>query len=352
MAGGKGERFWPLSTERRPKQMLALAGDRPLLAAAVERLRGVIPKSRILVVTGASLLRAARQAVPGLPGENLIGEPVGRDTAAACALGTAIVGSRDPEGVVCVLTADHVIGDEPRFRDALRAAVAVADVGRDIVTFGIRPRFPSTGFGYIETGRRIGSVRGVRFARALRFVEKPDTATAARYVASGRYLWNSGMFIWKVGCFMDALERHAPALRRMAGRLAAAAGGAGFGRLLRREYGRIGRISVDYAVMEKSANIVTAAGDFGWDDVGSWSALAAYLPRDGSGNAVSGRCETVDAAGNVVLSGGRLTALVGVRDLVVVQAAGATLVCGKDRAEDVKKMVRLLREKGGYGGLL
>jgi mannose-1-phosphate guanylyltransferase len=353
MAGGKGERFWPLSTEKRPKQLLALVGDKPLIAQAVDRLRGVIPPQRTLVITGAALVPAVRAAAPRLPATNIVGEPFGRDTAAACALGTALVRARDPRGVVCILTADQVIADAARFRAVLGAAIARAARGRDIVTMGIRPTFASTGFGYIETGEPCGTDDGVRFRRAVRFVEKPDRRTAEKYVRRGNFLWNSGMFVWSVACFMEALGRHAPALRGMADRLAPQIGKAGFGRTLRREYGRLERISVDYAVMEKSDNIVTAPGDFGWDDVGSWAALERHFEGDAEGSVVIGSCASLDAGGNVVVSRERLTALVGVRDLVVVQARGATLVCHKSRAEDVKKLVHALRRDARrYGSLL
>ncbi len=352
LAGGKGERFWPLSTSRHPKQMLALAGGRPLLAQAVERLAGLIPPERTLIVTSADLVPACHAAVPELPAGNLIGEPCGRDTAPAVALAAALVRARRTDGVFAILTADHVIGGRDRFQATLRAGFTLAEQENRIVTIGIPPAEPSTGFGYIEAGEPFRAVDGVRFERVTRFVEKPDRATAEGYVASGRYAWNSGMFIWSVAGLAEAFRRHAPALASLTDRLAPAVGRADFADTLRRAYADSQKISIDYALLEKAEGIVMARGEFPWDDVGSWPALARHLPRDADGNALRGDTTLLDARDNIVVSDGRLTALIGVDNLIVVQAEGATLVCPRDRAQEVKKLVEQLRAGGQHGDLL
>ena len=352
MAGGKGERFWPLSTARRPKQFMSLIGGRSLLAQAVERLRGLIPPERVLVITGARLVEATHEAVPEIPRENVIGEPFGRDTAAACALASALVKARNPTGVFCILTADQIIGDLDAFRSTLRESLQMAASEDLLLTIGIQPAFASTGFGYIEAGQALAERCGIGFLKVKRFVEKPDRAKAEQFLAEGRYYWNSGMFIWSVLAFRKALGRHQPHLLEMADRMTACAGGPDFEARLREEYGRLQKISIDYAIMEKVDNIVMAKGVFAWDDVGSWSALENHLPSDAAGNVVVGACEAIDARGNVVVSPGRLTALIGVEDLVVVHSGTATLICPKSRAQEVRKMVQRLAEGGAHGEVL
>lgn len=352
MAGGKGERFWPLSTSRRPKQVLSLVGGKTLLAMAVERLTGLIPASRVMVITSADLVDATREAAPELPQENVIGEPFGRDTAPVCALASALVQAKDPGGVLSILTADHIIKDVDLFHATLRESFEIALSGNVLITIGIKPTFPSTGFGYIEAAEPIEHEGEIEFLKAKRFVEKPDLKTAERYVEAGNFCWNSGMFVWSVESFQKALAGHQPQLLDMANHMVSVVGTPEFDSRLEEEYGKLEKISVDYSIMEKADNIVMARGIFDWNDVGSWPALENHFDKDPSNNVLIGTCETMDSEGNVVVSDERLTALIGVSDLVVVQAEDATLVCSKDRAQDVKKMVQLLAEKGKYGNVL
>jgi mannose-1-phosphate guanylyltransferase len=293
-----------------------------------------------------------RAAVPQIPAAHVVGEPFGCDTAAAVALGAAIVRARAPDGVFCILTADHVIGDDALFRDALEQSLNLAARDEVLVTLGIAPSFPSTGFGYIHVGERLGEFGRTTFHRGLRFLEKPDAATAERFVRSGDYLWNSGMFIWSARAITEAFRRHRPQLHAVLPDLERVAKAGAFGEDLRPIYSKLERISIDYAVMEKATNLVVARGLFGWDDVGSWPALENHLPKDAAGNVPVGSCEAVDASNCIVVSEGRLTALMGVKDLIVVQAEGVTLVCARDRAQDLKKIVTRLREKGTYHNLL
>ncbi len=352
MAGGKGERFWPLSTSKQPKQLLALVGDKPLIAQAVDRLEGLVPPENVFVVTNADLVDATRKAAPLLPAENIIGEPIGRDTAAAVACGGALVKAKDEHGVFAVLTADQVMGDLDIFSATLKGGMDLAEQNDILVTIGIKPTYPATGFGYIDSGAEFGTAEGVEFRKADRFVEKPDEATAAEYLQTGRFFWNSGMFIWSVPSLEKAFSCHCPEMKVLMDTLT---GYAKDGKIIEgmdATYPSLGKISVDYALMEKADNIVMACGTFYWDDVGAWPALESHFEQDGQGNTPIGQVETLDAAGNIILSKDRLTAVIGVSDLIVVQAEGVTLVCPKDRAQDIKKMVVALREKGSYDELL
>lgn len=352
LAGGKGERFWPLSTAARPKQLLSLVGDKSLLLQAVERLAGLIPLERVFIITSKDLAGPSREAVPALPADHVIGEPVGRDTAAAVALAAALVGARDPQGAFCILTADHIIGDLDVFQMTLKEGLALAAHEDVLITVGIQPAKPSTGYGYIEAGEPLPKEGGVTFRRAVRFIEKPDRGTAEQYLADGNFYWNSGMFLWSVRSVTEGLRKHHPRLAKMIARLQPLVNAPDFDAAFREEYLDLEKISIDYALMEKADNIVMAEGLFSWDDVGSWTALENHFPRDEQGNLVLGETATLDATGNIVISRERLTAVVGVSDVVVVQADGVTLVCARDRVQDVKKIVAQLREAGGHEKVL
>ncbi len=353
LAGGKGERFWPLSTAARPKQFLSLVGDQPLLAQAVARARGLVPPDHIYILTNAEYLDLARQSAAGIPAENIIGEPVGRDTAAAIALAAALVGRRNPRAVFTVLTADHVIGDLAVFHQALRDAIDLVAEQDVLCTMGIQPQWPSPAYGYIEAGAlERETAAGTSFFKAQRFVEKPSADKAREYLATGRYYWNSGMFAWSVPAIRAAFARHAPHLEQLVRTLEPVAGTAGFDAVLRAAFADLPKISIDYAVMEKAANVLVIRGRFAWDDVGSWTALENHFAPDAARNVAVGDVQAVDSGHNIVVSQDRLTALVGVDNLVVVQADGVTLVCARDRAQDIKKLLAALRADGRHGGLL
>ena len=345
LAGGRGERFWPLSTASRPKQFISLFGGRPLIALALERLEGVVPPERTLIITADDLIEATAAVARQLPPENLIGEPCGRDTAAACALACGIVAARDPDGVVAILTADQLMTDIETFRQTLRDSYAAAANGQSIVTIGIPPTYPATGFGYIEAGDDLAFPTATRFHRARRFVEKPDAPTAAQYIASGNYCWNAGMFIWHVRTMRAALAVFVPELEPLLDAPAAAASPGALRERLAALYPGLRKVSIDYAVMERADNIVMAQGAFGWDDVGTWPAVAGHFAADARNNVVIGSSEMIDASGNVVVSEDRLTAVIGVNDLVIVQSDQATLICPRDRAQEVKLLVQRLSRR-------
>ncbi|MBR0056795.1 MAG: mannose-1-phosphate guanylyltransferase [Kiritimatiellae bacterium] len=351
MAGGGGERLWPVSTPERPKQFVTLFGGKALLRHAVDRLEGLVPPERTFVVTARSLEEATAEVCPALPRGNIVGEPMRRDTAAAAALACGLVAARDPDGIALLLTADHIIGREEIFRETLADAAEVAAREECIVTIGIEPTYPATGYGYIEAGDPVacpaGEGGGAKFRRARRFVEKPDAATASNYLAHGGFYWNSGMFCWSARAMAAAVREFAPGLEALLKAPAEAedgreGGNAALAARLDALYPTLPKISVDYAIMERHRNVVMARGTFDWDDVGSWNAAAKYLKDDGKGNAIGGggQVKTLDSAGNIVVADeGRTVALLGVEGLVVVQHGDALLVCGKERAQELKKLL-------------
>lgn len=353
LAGGYGERFWPASTMARPKQLLSLLGDRTMLEMAVDRLEGLIPAERVLVLTSADLVDATIACSPDLLAGNVIGEPVRRDTAAAVALAGAVVKARDPKGVFCIVTADHVMGDLDLYRKTLREGLELAAANDVLVTIGITPTAPSTAFGYVEATEPVEAAGDIAFRRVSRFVEKPDLETAQSYVDSGDFSWNSGMFVWSVASLQAAFRAHTPPLADLIDELAPSVDSPAFASELARLFEPLEKISIDYALMEKADNIVMAEGRFKWDDVGSWPEVGAHLPTDDDGNSMSGSVEVLESKNNIVVSAdGHLTALIGVDDLIVVHTEGATLVCPKDKAQDVKRMVTLLRESGDWDAIL
>jgi mannose-1-phosphate guanylyltransferase len=338
MAGGRGTRFWPASRERLPKQFLSVAGEESLLARTGRRL-APLAGGNVWVVTGAAHAGLVREHLPELRRERIVGEPVGRNTAPCIALAAALVLREDPDGVLLVAPADHWIGDEDAFRAAAATACGFAAGRRGLVTFGIVPASPETGYGYIERGEAVGG--GVH--RVVRFTEKPDEATARRFLAGGRHLWNSGIFAWRADVFLEELAAQRP---EMADACRAMAAAPDLDAALAAGYPGLESISVDYAVLEGSSNVHVLPGSFGWSDIGSWNALADRLPADAEGNAVQGDALAVGSRGCLIRAEGRLVAALGVEDLLIVDTPDALLVCPKDRAQDVKKVVEALERAG------
>lgn len=330
LAGGSGTRFWPLSRNRRPKQLLPLAGGAPLLVEAWRRARRLARRERVWVVAPVSLARSVRRMLPDLLPARLILEPSPRDTAPAIGLACARLAEESPAAIAGVFPTDHVVRDVPAFVRAVRVAIEAASEGR-LVCLGVRPDRPATGFGYLRCARMPAGLRPVPVER---FVEKPDEARARRFVRSGRYLWNGGMFVWRVERFLEELGRCAPAILR--GAREAASGKLG-------GWSRVPRISVDYAVMEKAKDVSVVPLEAGWDDVGSWEAAARLREAAGGGD---GDVIRVDSPGSVVFGGSRLVALVGVERVVVVDTEDALLVASRDRSGDVRRVVEALRERG------
>jgi len=359
MAGGRGERFWPVSREKTPKQLIRLLGDRSFLQQAVDRVRPIVPDQNIFIITNASQAREVRRQLPELPRANVIAEPVGRDTCAAVALGAAVVGARSSSAVMAVLPADHVIPDGASFRQVLSDCFDLAAQSPSIVTIGIRPTEPATGYGYIHRGPQ-RDTPGVRtsFSEVQRFVEKPSLEKAIQYLATGEYRWNAGMFIWSFATVSDGLKTHQPAMHAATERwrVAASKGSASLNRVLALEYPEIPRISIDYALLEKARNVVVADGAFDWDDLGAWPALARHIPHDTEGNAAMADLVQVDSAHNIVYDGRTRhrspITLVGVRDSIVVLTDDAVLVAARNEAQKIKDLVRKLAASPGHARLV
>jgi len=341
LAGGSGERFWPLSRRARPKQLLSLFSELTMLGETIARLGEAVPAERIFILTNREQEEAVRAVCGGFPAENIVAEPAKRDTAPAVALGVGLVLRRDPEAVMAVLPADHRIADAAAFRrDLLAGAQAAAGTGA-LLTIGIKPTWACPGFGYIEQGPRINAVDpAIHEVRSFR--EKPDPATALSFLEQGNFRWNAGMFIWSVPAIMAELTRQTPELAAFAGRMRTTADLPG---LLREEFPRLPKISVDYAVMEKARRVLEMEAGFDWDDVGGWVAVAKYLPRHEAGNAANSPLITQEATGNIVFTtGAKQVALAGVHDLIVIDTPDALLVCHRSEAEGIKQLVPRLPE--------
>lgn len=354
MAGGRGERFWPLSRETMPKQLLAILGKKSFLQEAVDRVLPLVPAKNIFVITNEAQLPEVRKQLPKIPKTNLVAEPVGRDTCAAVTLGAALVGARSTTGVMAVLPADHVIPDTKKFQQILGDAFDVASRGQAIVTIGIKPTEPATGYGYIRVGNELPAPEGVRktktvFFRAEQFVEKPNFEKALEYLNSGQYRWNAGMFVWSFVTVTNGLEKHQPEMFAACQRWFKVAGNpAKLAKVLAKEYPVIKKISIDYALMEHAQNVIVADGAFEWDDLGAWPALARHLKADAEGNSAVADFIHVDAARNIIYDartkGKTPIAVVGLRDSILVQTDDAVLLAHKSQAQKVKELVRRLGE--------
>ncbi len=337
MAGGRGTRFWPRSREQRPKQFLPILGEASLLRQTVDRVLPGYGAERVYIATTTDLAGATRRLLPELPADNILAEPEGRNTAPCLALAMVTIAARNPEAVMVVLSADHWIGDDARFLEDLEVAVDHANRTRELVTFGIPPAHPETGYGYIETAGE-GRVR-----RAAAFREKPPLETAIAYLQSGRHFWNAGIFVWRVDDLRDELAAHAPGVL---GPLADWAGAGSRPEDLPAAYGRCEATSIDYALLEKSSRVAVVPATFRWSDVGSWPALGAFQETDAEGNAVQGEAVLVDARDCAVYGGSRLVALAGVSGLIVVDEPDALLVTHRDHAQGVKNVVDELKRRG------
>ncbi len=342
MAGGSGTRFWPLSRRHRPKQTLPLLGPTTLVRQTVERLFPLFDPRQVFVVTAREHADLVRRDLDVIPPENIIDEPMGRDTAAAIGLAATFLHWRDPQAAFAVLPADHFIDDPARFQKALEKGREAARSGA-LVTFGIKPRYAATAYGYLQRGERQGDV-----VRVKRFCEKPKAEIAREFVRSGDYYWNGGIFVWEAKSILGQIARCLPDL---AGGLREIEGALGTSRLpstLSRVYAGLQRVSIDYGVMEKADSVLMVETDFEWDDVGSWAAAADRRGHDAAGNATDGKILALDTRNSLVLSSDpdHLVGVLGLEDFVVVHTPDATLVCPKNRSEDLKKLVEEIRMKG------
>ena len=340
LAGGSGERFWPLSRRARPKQLLRLVSDKTLLEETLARLEGLIPRERTLILTNTEQESAVRKLLREFPNENIVAEPAKRDTAAAIALGTGWVAVRDHAAFMVVLPADHVIANRAAFQETVGLAADAAEETSELVTIGIKPTWACPGFGYIEHGEPVRLRRrpdNEAIHRVVRFREKPNPDLAESFLRRGNFRWNAGMFVWSVPTVLREFNRHAPELADFISQLRAAGN---FDKALRERFSKLPRISFDYAIMEKADRVFVVEADFDWDDIGSWRAVAKYFETDKRGNAANRAITAIDSSNNIVFEeNGTTVALLGVHDLIVVQTPDALLVCHRHEAEKIKDLI-------------
>jgi mannose-1-phosphate guanylyltransferase len=348
MAGGGGTRFWPRSRQRRPKQFLTLTGDRSLIQQAGDRIEAQVAPERTWVITADMHRDEVLRQLPNLQDEHVIGEPCGRDTAACIGLGAALIARQDPAATMLVMPADHVIEPVQEFRRAVHVAEqTVEERPAALVTFGIRPTYPATGYGYIHRGPEIANRQGVSVFRVQAFREKPDFATAERWVAAGEYFWNSGLFVWKAATILAALRQRQPKLSAAVQEIADAWPTARRAEVLRRAYEGLEKISIDYAVMEHAPEVLAVQAPFRWDDVGSWLALERLHPQDADDNTVLATHCGLKTKGCVIVGdAGHLIATAGVSNLLIIQDGNATLVADRRDEGAVKQLVELLKKQG------
>jgi len=346
MAGGSGTRFWPASRSSFPKQLLAIATGRPLIEETVDRISGMVPPERTLIVTNATYAGMTAELLSEIPEENVIGEPVGRDTSACIGLAALVLRSRDPEAVMAVMPSDHIISPKERFCSSLKAAQGlIAGMKDALITFGIQPSFPATGYGYIKRGPALSGVEAGSFYEVESFQEKPSSDVAKAFVEEGGYYWNAGIFMWRADTILEMIARYLPGLHRDLMRMEPVLDSGEFAQTLERVYPGLEKISIDFGVMEKADKRVVAEVAFEWDDIGSWSALERFIPADDKGNHAKGDLVALDSGNNIVSSKGGMVGLVGVEGLIVVHTPDATLVCRKEDAEKVKGLVGMLKDE-------
>lgn len=349
MAGGVGERFWPLSRPSSPKQLLNIVGEDPMITDTAGRNILAVPPERLYVITTCSQADAIAGALPDIPRENVIAEPYGRNTAPCIGLMSALLSGRDPDAVMAVIPADHCIPDKEIYARTIIDAAAIAMREHALVTIGITPRYPETGYGYIVAGETVDSDSDTVFSRVACFVEKPPHRRAEELIAAGNAFWNAGMFVFRVVDMLDAFRKYLPEFYPGLVKIRDTAGTDSCAAVIENVYDTAPSISIDYAIMEKADNVIVAHGAFTWDDVGSWTAAAEHWPDDARGNAVRGEALLLDTEQCVI---GNYTdgivGMVGVRNLIVIRTGDALLVCPRDKAQDVKKLVQKMKNDTGF----
>ena len=343
MAGGSGTRFWPRSKVAKPKQYLNLFGNESLLQSTIKRFETFTEDSNIYIVSSKTQAKVLEEQTPMLPKENLIYEPVGKNTLPCIGLAAMFAEKENPDGVMVVSPSDHLIKDEELFRDTVLAGAKIAQEKDGIVTIGITPTYPATGYGYVKTGEHVTGNNKIGQYRVERFIEKPDEETAKKYLQQGGFFWNSGLFIFKISVFLEAVKEFAPDLYADLRKIQADMGSPSFEQTLDTIYRAVESISVDYGIMEHAKNIYLVEGNFDWNDLGSWESVYLTDKKDENGNAVSGEAILSDTKNSYVYSDSGLVAVVGLDDIVVVQDGNTTLVCKRDKTEDVKKIVEKLK---------
>lgn len=342
MAGGGGTRFWPASRQKTPKQLLNLTGNDLMINETINRVSKVVDQNKIFIVTNSAQADKMFEVTPNFIGKShILSEPSARNTAACIGYAAIEILKKYGDGVMCIFPADHYIKDENSFAKIFNEAINTAMTSEKLVTIGIMPSFPSTGYGYIKYHKSDIMVKDV-----IEFVEKPDLNTAKRYIESGEYAWNSGMFIWKASTILDNFKRYLPEIYICLDQIAESIGTENEKAVIERIYPVIPSVSIDYGIMEKSSDVVVLTGEFGWNDVGSWDTMDALYNADQDGNIICGDQINIETKNCISVSKGRLIATIGVEDLIIVETEDALLVCSRNKAQNVKEVVDLLKEKG------
>jgi mannose-1-phosphate guanylyltransferase len=348
MAGGGGTRFWPRSRQKKPKQFLTLVGDRTLLQQTFDRIEGMVAADRAWIVTSAEHRDECGRQLPDIPVANIVGEPMGRDTAACIGLGAALIAHQDPEATMIVMPADHVIEPAQEFRRCIQVGANLVEENPGaLVTIGIPPTFPATGYGYIQRGEPLGHLQGIALFRVKMFREKPSFEVAQQFLHTGEYYWNSGIFLWKAKTILDALGTNQPTIRAAAERIASQWNMPERDQVLRAEYEKLTKISIDFAVMEKAKEVLTVQASYRWDDVGSWLALERMHPQDVDRNTVLAKHVGIATKECVIVGDpNMLLTTIGVENLLIIQDGDAILVADRREEATVKNLVDLLKKKG------
>ena len=343
MAGGIGSRFWPLSSNKKPKQFLNLIDDqRNMIQLTVDRIKEIADSEEIFIATSENYKNDVEKYLPEIPSENISIEPMRRNTAACIGLAVLHIEEKYPEATMLILPSDHLILDNGEFINAIKSAAEIAETGDNLVTIGIEPTRPETGYGYINYNQN-------QFKKAYevnKFTEKPDLKKAVKFIKSGNYLWNSGMFVWKVKTIRKMFKKYMPKLDQALEKIKEVIGTAEEKEVTYQEFKKLESISIDYGVMEKADNICVVPGSFGWDDIGSWSSLADIKEKDEAGNVVKGRNLTVKTNNSIIQAKDKLIAAVGMEDVIIVESEDVILVCNKDNDQDVKELRNLIAKKG------
>lgn len=345
MAGGVGKRFWPWSRKKNPKQFLKLFGDKTLIQSTVDRLRPILKDEDIFIITNEVQKNTIEELIPFLKTENIIAEPMGKNTAPCIGLAAVINSLKDPEAVQIVLPADHLILNDKKFREVLLNAAKVAENEECLVTIGITPTRPETGYGYIQFNESYYPDLDFDVYEVKTFAEKPDVETAKRFLESGDFLWNSGIFIWKVKTILKEIEKSLPDLYEILMKIKKSIGTEKYPGVLNRLYKQIEGISIDYGVMEKSENVTVLKGDFGWSDIGGWEEFYRLEKKDKHNNVLIGENVIKDSSNNLIYSSGRLVACLGLNDMVVIDTGDVVMVCPRNKTQDIRKIVDCLSKK-------
>ncbi|MEC9490919.1 MAG: mannose-1-phosphate guanylyltransferase [Halanaerobiales bacterium] len=347
MAGGEGTRFWPLSRKDNPKQFLKLNDEqKTMLQQTVERISQLVPYEQIFIATNDSYQQAIKDQLTEVPEDNIIIEPLKRNTAPSIGLSSVIIEEKYPGSTMLVLPADHLIKDQNNFFDILKKAIMTAAAGKNLVTIGIEPTHPETGYGYIHFGDKLHTIDGDSVFKVENFTEKPDLDTAAEFLKDGSYLWNSGMFIWNLNSILANIEEHLPKLYLSLEKIREALNTEQQSEIIKEEFEKMESISIDYGIMEKADDIFVIPGSFGWDDLGSWPALERIKKVDEQGNVVVGKHYGIDTKNSIIHSTDKLITTIGLDNIVIVNTEDAVLICDKKRAQDVKKIREILSEEG------